>query len=110
MKRMSRQQQPLFQRFRPTGPRPFEVRRAIARINFISHDRMAAVGEMHPDLMHSTGFGKTTDERKLSFGPLETPLDFKPRHAFPARWMNGLPEPDVGFGHFARPANRCIAT
>lgn len=43
------------------------------------------MGEVHPDLMHSTGFGKTTNESELSFGPFETPFDLEPCYAFPAR-------------------------
>lgn len=66
--------------------------------------------EMHPDLMHAPGFGKTTDKGKFSFSPFETLFDFEPRYAFPTRWVNGLPEPDVRFAHCARPANRGIAT
>jgi hypothetical protein len=43
------------------------------------------MSEMHPDLMHSAGFGKATHEGKFSFGPLEAPFDFELRDALPAR-------------------------
>jgi len=45
---------------------------------------MSGMGEMHPDLMHPAGFGKTAHEGKLSLRSFETSFHLEPRHALPA--------------------------
>ena len=91
---MTRQKQSLLQFRRPPIAHPFEIFRTITRIKFVAYNRKSIVRQMHADLMHPPGFGKTTNHGMTPPADFKSMLDLESREAFAARRMHHLPDPN----------------
>ncbi len=58
---------------------------------------------MNTDLVHPSGFGKTTDQRKPIAVPFKTVLHLKAREAGAARGITDLAHPDRRRTEISRP-------
>ena len=91
---MTRQKQLVFQVPRPTVAHPLEILGSITRINFIAYDRKSVMRQMHSNLMHPSGLGKTTNQSISPPIDLEAMLDLESSQTCATCRMNHLPYPD----------------
>ena len=94
MQGMTRQKQSLLQFRRPSVAHPFEIFRTITRIKFVAYNRKPVIRQMHADLMHPAGLGKTTNHGMTTPTDFKSMLNLELREAFAARRMYHLPDPN----------------
>src|SRR6187401_3485158 len=111
MESVAREQKAFGESRSPSGLDEFEITGLVRSVDLVAHNRMAAVGEMHSDLVRAPRLGVGAHQRELgAIGrlPAKSALHTEPRARLRPVEVHALPQPYPEWLHCAEPQQRRI--